>query len=45
MTDYPEVVFDEACNETFHQNLEYTQYNTCLALSGGFRGTSKEKLH
>ena len=30
---------------SFHQNLESILYNTCLAITGTIRGTSKEKLY
>ena len=32
--DYGDIIYDQAYNETFHQKLEYIQYNACLALSG-----------
>ena len=35
----------EHYNKTFHQKLEYSQYIACLALSGGIRGLSREKLY
>ena len=43
--DYGDVIYDEAYNETFHQKLEYIQYNACLAPSGAIRGSSREKLY
>ena len=30
--DYADVIYDEAYNETFHQKLEFIQYNASLAL-------------
>ena len=39
--DYGDMIYDEAYNETFHQKLECSQYNTCLSLSG----SSREKLY
>ena len=30
---------------SFHQKLEFIQYNACLAITGTIRGTSKEKLY
>ena len=27
--DYGNMIYDEACNETFHQKLESIQYNAC----------------
>ena len=41
--DYGDVIYDEVYNETFHQKLEFIQYNACLALSGTTRGSSREK--
>ena len=43
--DYRDIIYDEAYNETFHQKLESIRYNACLALSGGIRGSSREKLY
>ena len=43
--DFGDVIYDEACNETFHQKLESVQYNSCLVLSWAIRGLSREKLH
>ena len=43
--DYGNMIYDEAYNKTFHQKLESIQYNTCLALSGAIRGSSREKLY
>ena len=43
--DYGEMIYDEAYNEIFHQKLESFQYSTCLALSGGIRESSIEKLY
>ena len=43
--DYGDTIYDEAYNEKFHQKLEYIQCNTCLALSGGIRGSSREKRY
>ena len=41
--DYGDVIYDEAYNKTFHQQLESIQYNACLALSRVIRGSSREK--
>ena len=30
---------------SFHQKLEFIQYNACLAITGTIRGTSKENLY
>ena len=43
--DYVEVIYDEANKERFHQKLESIQSNACLALSGAFRGSSREKMY
>ena len=32
--DYGDVLFDQAFNASSHENLEYIQYNACLALMG-----------
>ena len=41
--DYGDVIYDEACNETFHQKLESVQFSACLDLLGAIRGSSIEK--
>ena len=43
--DYGDVTFDLAFNKSFHEKLELFQYNASLAVTGGMRGTSKEKLY
>ena len=43
--DYGDIIYDQSYNETFHQKLEFIQYNACLALSGAIRGSSREKLY
>ena len=43
--DYGDIIYDEACNETFHQKLESIQYNAFLAQLGAIRGSSREKLY
>ena len=43
--DYGDVIYDKACNASFHQKLEYIQYNSALAITGAIRGTSTEKLY
>ena len=40
---YGDILYDQAYNMSFHQNLESIQYNACLAITGAIRGTSKEK--
>ena len=39
--DHGDRIYGEACNASFHQNPELFQWNTCLAISGSIRGTSK----
>ena len=36
---------NQAFNSVFHDQLESIQYNTCLAITGAIRGTSREKLY
>ena len=43
--DYGDIIYDQAYNASFHQNLELSQYNSCLAITGAIRGTSGEKLY
>ena len=43
--DYRDIIYDEADNETFRQQLESIQYNACLALSEGIRGSSRETFY
>ena len=43
--DYGDILYDQAYNMSFQQKLEFTQYNTCFAITGVIRGTSKEKLY
>ena len=38
-------LYDQAFNNLFKEKLESFQYNTCLALTGAIRGTSKEKIY
>ena len=42
--DYGEIIYDKFYVETFHQKLESTQYNICLALSGAIKELSREKF-
>ena len=37
--DYGDVIFDQAYNKSFHENLESLQFNTSLATTGTIRGT------
>ena len=43
--DYECIIYDLACNTSFHQNIESIQYNAALAITGAVRGTSREKLY
>ena len=43
--DFADVIYDQACNSSFHEKLESIQYNACLAIAGAIRGTSSEKLY
>ena len=43
--DYGDVVYDRPGNSNFSDKLESVQYNACLAITGCFRGTSREKIY
>ena len=43
--DYGDILYDQAFNNSFHDRLESIQYNSCLAITGAIRGTSREKLY
>ena len=43
--DFGDVIFDQTFNNSFHQRLEFIQYNAALAITGAIRETSKEKLY
>ena len=43
--DYGDIIYDQAFNESFHQRIEYIQYNAAIAITGAIRGTSSEKLY
>ena len=43
--DYGHIIYDRACNNSFHQNIETIQFNAALAITGAVRGTSREKLY
>ena len=36
-------IFKSSCNNTFHQKMESVQYNAALAITGGIRGSYREK--
>ena len=43
--DYGDVIFDQAYNKSFHENLEFLQYNASLAITGVTEGALEEKLY
>jgi len=43
--NYRDTIYDYPGNVSFSQRLESIQYNACLANTGCFRGTSREKLY
>ena len=43
--DYGDIIYDQHCNNYFHQKLESIQYNAALAIAGAIRGSSREKLY
>ena len=43
--DYADIIYDQAYNVSFHQNLEFNQYNSALAITCAIRRTSTEKLY
>ena len=43
--DFADVIYDQACNSSFHEKLGSIQYDACLAITGEIRGTSSEKLY
>ena len=43
--DYGDVVYDRPGFSNFTKKLESIQYDACLAITGCFRGTSREKLY
>ena len=43
--DYGDIIYDEAHNTSFHQKLQSLQYYTCLTITGGISGSSREKLY
>ena len=42
--DYGDIVFDQAFNKSFYDNLESIQYNASLAITGAIRSTSKKSF-
>ena len=43
--DYDDVLYHQAFDNASHENLGSVQYNTCLAMAGAIRGTSRDKLY
>jgi len=43
--DYGDIIYDNPGNNSLLQRLESIQYNAALAITGCFRGTSREKLY
>ena len=43
--DYGDIIYGQGYNASFHQKLDFLQYNVCLAMTGAIRGTSREKLY
>ena len=43
--DYGDIIYDQACNLSFHQILESIQYNAAVTLTRAIRGSSREKLY
>ena len=43
--DFADVIYDQACNSSFHEKLESIQYNACLATTGAIKGGSSERLY
>ena len=43
--DYRDIIYDQTCNDSFHQKMDSIQYNSALATTSALRGTSREKLY
>ena len=43
--DYGDVIYNQKCNKSFHQRLEFIQHNAPIAITGAIRGTSSENLY
>ena len=43
--DYRGIIYDQICNDSFHQKMDSIQYNSALATTSALRGTSREKLY
>ena len=42
--NHEDIVCDQR-PDSFHQKMKSTQYNAAVAITGGIRGTSREKLY
>ena len=42
---YSDAIYDQSCNNNFHQKIESIQYNVALAITGAIPGFSREKLY
>ena len=43
--DYEDMLYDQAFNNSFHDNLESIQYNACLAITEAVRSSFREELY
>ena len=43
--DYADIIYYQVYNSAFHDKLESSQYNACVAITGTIRGTSTEKIY
>ena len=43
--NYGDILYDKPSNDNFQNKMEKVQYRTCLAITGGIQGTSRERLY
>ena len=43
--DYADVVYDQPNNSSFADKIKSLQYNSCLAITGAVRGTSRKRIY
>ena len=43
--DYEDIIYDQTCNISFHQELESIQYNVAPAITRAIIGSSREKIY
>ena len=43
--DYGDIFYDKPSNDNFQNQMEKVQCRTCLAITGGIQGTSRERLY